>query len=47
VIAAQARGDFAVLSERKRRALRIHLKGGDVASGVKRVAAAIKAAVAG
>ncbi|KQT61652.1 transaldolase [Methylobacterium sp. Leaf456] len=46
VIAAQARGDFAVLSERKRRALRIHLKGGDVASGVKRVAAAIKGAVA-
>ncbi|APX84943.1 transaldolase [Methylorubrum extorquens] len=47
VIAAQARGDFAVLSERKRRALRIHLKGGDVSGGVKRVAAAIKAAVAG
>ncbi len=45
VIAAQARGDFAVLSERKRRALRIHLKGGDVATGVKRVAAAIKGAV--
>jgi len=45
VIAAQARGDFAVLSERKRRALRIHLKGGDVSGGVKRVAAAIKAAV--
>ncbi|MCG5246662.1 bifunctional transaldolase/phosoglucose isomerase [Methylorubrum extorquens] len=47
VIAAQARGDFAVLSERKRRALRIHLKGVDVSGGVKRVAAAIKAAVAG
>lgn len=46
VIAAQARGDFAVLAERKRRALRIHLKGGDVTSGVKRVAAAIKGAVA-
>ncbi|MEN3211411.1 bifunctional transaldolase/phosoglucose isomerase [Methylorubrum populi] len=45
VIAAQARGDFAVLSERKRRALRVHLKGGDVSGGVKRVAAAIKAAV--
>jgi transaldolase/glucose-6-phosphate isomerase len=45
VIAAQARGDFAVLSERKRRALRIHLKGGDVPAGVKRVAAAIKGAV--
>lgn len=46
VIAAQARGDFAVLAERKRRALRVHIKGGDVASGVKRVAAAIKAATA-
>lgn len=45
VIAAQARGDFAVLSERKRRALRIHLKGGDVPAGVKRVAAAIKGAI--
>ena len=44
VIAAQARGDFAVLAERKRRALRIHLKGGDVSGGVKRVAAAIKVA---
>ena len=46
VIAAQARGDFAVLAERKRRALRVHLKGGEVTAGVKRVAAAIKAAVA-
>ncbi|CAO4180807.1 bifunctional transaldolase/phosoglucose isomerase [Methylorubrum populi] len=46
VIAAQARGDFAVLAERKRRALRVHIKGGDVAAGVKRVAAAIKAATA-
>nr|WP_137827703.1 bifunctional transaldolase/phosoglucose isomerase [Methylobacterium sp. L1A1] len=45
VIAAQARGDFAVLSERKRRALRIHLKGGDVPAGVKRVATAIKGAI--
>lgn len=44
VIAAQARGDFAVLAERKRRALRVHIKGGDVTAGVKRVAAAIKAA---
>ncbi|WP_232629856.1 bifunctional transaldolase/phosoglucose isomerase [Methylobacterium sp. Leaf118] len=46
VIAAQARGDVAVLAERKRRALRIHLKGGDVTAGVKRVAAAIKGAMA-
>ncbi|CAO4176848.1 bifunctional transaldolase/phosoglucose isomerase [Methylorubrum populi] len=46
VIAAQARGDFAVLAERKHRALRVHIKGGDVAAGVKRVAAAIKAATA-
>ena len=30
VKAAQARGDFEVLAERGRRALRVHLKGGDV-----------------
>ena len=33
VKAAQARGDFAVLAERKRRALRVHL-GSDVAAGL-------------
>jgi len=47
VVAAQARGDFAVLAERGRRALRLHIKGGDVEAGLKRIAAAIKAAVAG
>ncbi|WP_018044094.1 bifunctional transaldolase/phosoglucose isomerase [Methylobacterium sp. 88A] len=46
VVAAQARGDFAVLAERGRRALRVHIKGGDVEAGLKRIAAAIKAAVA-
>ena len=45
VIAAQARGDFSVLAERGRRALRVHIKGGDVAVGLKRIAAAVKAAV--
>ncbi len=33
VVAAQARGDFAVLAERGRRALRVHLKGGDTKAG--------------
>ncbi|MCE4224687.1 bifunctional transaldolase/phosoglucose isomerase [Methylobacterium sp. C25] len=46
VIAAQARGDFSVLAERGRRALRAHIKGGDVEAGFKRIAAAIKEAVA-
>ena len=46
VVAAQARGDFAVLAERGRRALRVHIKGGDVDAGLKRIAAAIKAALA-
>ena len=46
VIAAQARGDFSVLSERGRRALRAHVKGGDVEAGLRRIAAAIKGAVA-
>jgi transaldolase / glucose-6-phosphate isomerase len=45
VKAAQARGDFAVLAERKRRALRVHL-GKDVDAGLdaleKLIAAAIK-----
>ena len=45
VVAAQARGDFAVLAERGRRALRVHIKG-DLETGLKRVAAALKAAVA-
>jgi len=34
VKAAQARGDFQVLAERKRRALRVHLRG-DLQSGLK------------
>ncbi|NEU13374.1 bifunctional transaldolase/phosoglucose isomerase [Methylobacterium sp. BTF04] len=46
VVAAQARGDFAVLAERGRRALRVHIKGGDVEAGLKRIATAIKAALA-
>ncbi len=44
VKAAQARGDFQVLVERKRRALRAHL-GADVASGLRTLHAAIKTAV--
>ena len=46
VVAAQARGDFSVLSERGRRALRVHLKAGDAKAGLARIAAAIEAAVA-
>jgi transaldolase/glucose-6-phosphate isomerase len=38
--AAQARGDFGVLTERGRRAIRVHLKG-DLASGLKMLDAAI------
>ncbi|KAB1071793.1 bifunctional transaldolase/phosoglucose isomerase [Methylobacterium planeticum] len=45
VVAAQARGDVAVLAERGRRALRVHIKGGDVAAGLRRIAAAIEGAV--
>jgi transaldolase/glucose-6-phosphate isomerase len=45
VKAAQARGDFQVLSERKRRALRVHL-GADVAAGLKALGAAIEKALA-
>lgn len=45
VVDAQARGDFAVLAERERRALRVHL-GGDVKSGLTRLAAAIQEALA-
>ncbi len=44
VKAAQARGDFDVLVERGRRALRVHLKG-DLASGLDRLDAAIAAAL--
>ncbi|MDO8397128.1 MAG: bifunctional transaldolase/phosoglucose isomerase [Bradyrhizobium sp.] len=42
--AAQARGDFDVLTERGRRALRVHLKG-DLASGLKLLDAAITEAL--
>jgi transaldolase/glucose-6-phosphate isomerase len=45
VKAAQARGDFQVLAERGRRALRIHL-GPDVAAGLKTLDAAIEKALA-
>jgi transaldolase/glucose-6-phosphate isomerase len=44
VKAAQARGDFLVLEERKRRALRVHLA--DVEGGLSRLAAAIGQALA-
>jgi transaldolase / glucose-6-phosphate isomerase len=44
VKAAQARGDFAVLAERKRRVLRVHL-GSDVAAGLRTLAAAIESAM--
>jgi hypothetical protein len=40
VKAAQARGDFAVLNERGRRALRVHL-GADVDDGLRRLGSAI------
>jgi transaldolase/glucose-6-phosphate isomerase len=44
VKAAQARGDFAVLAERNRRALRVHL-GPDVAAGLKTLTGAIEKAL--
>ena len=44
VKAAQARGDFDVLVERKRRALRVHL-GSDVKAGLARLHKAVAAAV--
>jgi transaldolase/glucose-6-phosphate isomerase len=44
VIAAQARGDFSVLSERKRRAIRIHL-GDDVRAGLKHLNDALQKAL--
>ncbi len=46
VKAAQARGDFQVLSDRGRRALRVHL-GADVAAGLQTLQAAIEKALAG
>ena len=45
VKAAQARGDFEVLAERERRALRVHL-GPDVAAGLATLQGAINAALA-
>jgi transaldolase/glucose-6-phosphate isomerase len=42
---AQARGDFHVLAERGRRALRVHL-GHDVAAGLATLDAAVQAALA-
>ena len=44
VKAAQARGDFTVLAERNRRALRVHLK--DVESGLATLQAAVQKALA-
>jgi transaldolase/glucose-6-phosphate isomerase len=44
VKAAQARGDFAVLAERSRRALRVHL-GSDVKSGLRKLAELVKQAL--
>jgi transaldolase/glucose-6-phosphate isomerase len=44
VKAAQARGDFAVLAERGRRALRVHL-GEDVNAGLRTLASALKEAL--
>ncbi len=44
VKAAQARGDFAVLAERKRRVLRVHL-GPDVNAGLARLMRAVEAAM--
>jgi transaldolase / glucose-6-phosphate isomerase len=45
VKAAQARGDFAVLAERGRRALRVHL-GADVDAGLERLNEAVRLALA-
>ena len=44
VKAAQARGDFDVLSERGRRALRVHVKG-DLKSGLDKLASAVASAI--
>jgi transaldolase/glucose-6-phosphate isomerase len=45
VKAAQARGDFQVLAERGRRALRVHLRG-DLKSGLNKLASAFREALA-
>ncbi|MBN8982305.1 MAG: bifunctional transaldolase/phosoglucose isomerase [Rhizobiales bacterium] len=45
IAAAQARGDFGVLTERGRRALRLHIKG-DVAKGLAAIDAALMKALA-
>ena len=45
VKAAQARGDFQVLAERDRRALRVHL-GGDLPDALSALQAAMRAALA-
>ena len=45
VKAAQARGDFTVLAERGRRAIRVHL-GADVASGLEALARIVDRALA-
>ncbi len=44
VKAAQARGDFAVLAERNRRALRVHI-GSDVKAGLKKLAEFVQQAL--
>ena len=44
VKAAQARGDFEVLIERQRRALRVHL-GADVKTGLEKLVAAVREAL--
>jgi transaldolase/glucose-6-phosphate isomerase len=44
VKAAQARGDFQVLNERGRRALRMHI-GSDVAAGLNTISAAVREAL--
>jgi hypothetical protein len=45
VKAAQARGDFAVLAERGRRVLRVHL-GAHVAAGLSKLKVAVQEALA-
>ena len=45
VEAAQARGDFEVLAERGRRALRVHLTGEGMSGGLQAVEAALAEAL--
>lgn len=45
VKAAEARGDFAVLLQRDRRALRVHLRGGTVRDGLDALQAALTSAL--